>query len=154
MELLRPKRIEAKTKLSANITYVQNGVNPYLAEFEPEEVFTDSQYREIQAALFPNGESVPKEEFLFGRTMIIWSAGSLTTRSRTRTARAFLHKKADAILSFLDRWRGFQFEGDSARLPSSAPAHVHVMARCSMSKQFWSTCRLRHLLLNYTCILL
>lgn len=60
------KRIEAETKLSADIKYVQNGVNPYLAEFEAEDVFTDSQYREIQAALFANNESVPKEDFLFG----------------------------------------------------------------------------------------
>ena len=60
------KRIEAETKLSADIKYIQNGVNPYLAEFEAEEVFTDSQYREIQAALFTKNESVPREEFLFG----------------------------------------------------------------------------------------
>lgn len=60
------KRIEAETRLSANIKYIQNGVNPYLAEFEPEEVFTDSQYRQIQAALYTDSESVPKEEFLLG----------------------------------------------------------------------------------------
>ena len=60
------KRIEAETKLSADIKYVQNGVNAYLAEFGAEEVFTDSQYREIQAALLTKNESVPREEFLFG----------------------------------------------------------------------------------------
>ena len=60
------QRIAAETKLAADIKYVQNGMNPYLAEFEPEEVFTDSQYREIQAALSSNDAKVPKEEFLLG----------------------------------------------------------------------------------------
>lgn len=61
------QRIAIETKLSANIKYVQNGANPYLAEFEPEEVFTDSQYREIQTALSSsNDERASEEEFLHG----------------------------------------------------------------------------------------
>ena len=60
------QRIKRETKLSAEINYVKNGVNPYLAEYEPEEVFTDSQYRKVQATLSTDDKNLSKEEVLYG----------------------------------------------------------------------------------------
>ena len=41
-------------------------MNPYLAEYEPEEVFTDSQYRKVQATLSTDDKNLSKEEVLYG----------------------------------------------------------------------------------------
>ena len=60
------QRIKRETKLSAEINYVKNGVNPYLAEYEPEEVFTDSQYHKVQATLSTDDKNLSKEEVLYG----------------------------------------------------------------------------------------
>ena len=64
------QRMKMETKLSAEINYVQNGVNPYLAEYEPEEVFTDSQYRNVQATLSTDDKNLSKEEVLYGQQTI------------------------------------------------------------------------------------
>jgi len=41
------ENIEATTNLAPDVRYVKNGVNNYLAEFQPRERFTDSDYKEI-----------------------------------------------------------------------------------------------------------
>lgn len=58
------EKIETKNRLAPNVRYVKNGINNYLAEFEANESFTDSDYKKLDDGA--DDDDTNKEYYLMG----------------------------------------------------------------------------------------